>query len=225
MNLTLPNKSFETLVLGGVPRVHLLPKEVAERRKSLAIRRGLLTGLGAAVVLVVIGVAVASFGLATANSNQSSEQSKTALVLTQLSKFSAVTTVQGQVDDVKTTQPVATQGEILWAPYIASLQTTLPAGVSITAFVAKLDAPVAAVPAGTATNPLIGNHVATLSVTAVGTQSSVTDWLLHVTALKGIVNATPGAVALSPITKLYTVNVDLLVSDVVLAHRFSEGSK
>lgn len=212
-------KSAEGLVLGGVPRVHLLPPEVEGQRKVRAFRRSLLTGLAASVIVVILAIAATSLLLTSAVAQQADEQARGLLLATQLKKYSAVTGVQAQVDAITAAQPVAVQGEILWAPFVATLQASLPAGTSITSFTAKLDQ------AGTdaATNPLLGAHVATLSVTAEGPQDILTTWLGQLTTLKGVVNSNPGAVAISPDPGLYVVNVDLLIGTDVIADRFKTG--
>jgi len=215
-------KSTDPLELGGVPRVHLLPPEIEGQRKVRALRRSLLIGLAAAVIVAIAGVAGASLVLAGAIAAQQQEQAQGLLLTTQLKKYSAVTGVQTQVDAIIAGQPVAVSGEILWEPFIASLQATLPAGTAITSFKAKLD--VAPADAALVPNPLQGDHVATLSVTATGPQESLTAWLSQLAGLKGVVNATPGDISISPDSGVYVTNVDLLLSKDVVADRFKAGN-
>ena len=49
-----------TVVFGAVPRAHLMPPEVALRRKESARRRGLVA-IVALVVVLVVGAVAASF--------------------------------------------------------------------------------------------------------------------------------------------------------------------
>ena len=225
MRLALASPSNDALVLGGTPRAHLLPKEVAAQRKAKSLRRNLLLGLAGVVVVVIGGVAFVSIQLAAANADQLTAQSQTAALTAQQRKYGAVTSVQSQVQDIKTVQPLAVSGEILWGPYIESLQATLPAGVTIVQFDAKLaQAPTSATSAPTAATPLQGDHVATLSVTAMGPQAAISQWLAIVPSLKGVVNSNPGAVAVSPDGQ-YKANVDLLIGKDVLAQRFTKVAK
>jgi hypothetical protein len=142
------------------------------------------------------------------------------LLATQLKKYSAVTGVQSQVDAIIATQPTGVAGEILWAPFIATVQATLPAGTVITNFTAKLDA----VGSDGTTNLLVGDHVATVSVTAQGPQDILTGWLAQLTSIKGVVGATPGDFAIGTDPGQYVVNVDLLVNSDVVADRFKTGN-
>ncbi len=207
------------LELGAVPRVHLLPPEVEGQRKVKAFRRSLLAGLAFAVLAVIIATGGVSLLLAGALAAQAVEQAQAVSIATQLKKYSSVTGVQTQVDAITAAQPVAVDREILWSPFMATLQATLPAGVVVTSFTAQLN------PAGTTvtTNPLVGDHVATISVTARGPQSVLTDWLGQLTTVKGVVGATPGAFSISPDPAQYVVNVDLLINSDVTAHRFPAG--
>jgi hypothetical protein len=206
------------IVLGGPPRVHLLPPEIEGQRKVRAFRRSALAVLAASVLVVIVAIGATSLLLAAALAQQSSEQAQGLQLATQIKKYSSVTGVQTQVDNVTAAQPIAVKGEILWEPYIASIQSTLPAGVVITSIVAKLDPALES--GATKSNPLNGDHVATVSVTAIGPQAGVTAWLTELVTLKGVVTATPGAVAVSPDPALYVANVDLLLSAAMVADRF-----
>ncbi|MEP6481577.1 MAG: hypothetical protein ABJA94_06165 [Rhodoglobus sp.] len=171
------------------------------------------------MVVVILSVAGATVFLTSALAQQSDARDQGLILATQVKKYSAVTGVQSHVDAITTAQPVAVNGEILWTPFIATLQASLPAGTTISSIVAKLDLP----GSEAATNPLVGDHVATLSVTAAGPQNVVTAWLGQLTNLKGVVNATPGAVAISPDPGVYVVNVDLLIGSDAVADRFKTG--
>ncbi len=208
------------LVVAGSPRVHLLPPEIEGQRKERAFRRTLVAVLAGSVLLVIIAVGAISLLLAVSLAGQAAEQQQGVLLAQQLKKYSSVTGVQTQVDRITGAQPVAVKGEILWEPFIASIQGTLPAGVSITSFTAKLDPSSGGAAAG---DPLTGEHVAIVSVTALGPQDLLTPWLNKLLTLKGVVNATPGAVAISPDPAFYVVNVDLLISSDVVANRFVVG--
>jgi hypothetical protein len=211
---TLP----DVLTIGGVPRVHLLPKEVEVQRKAKALRRYLLMGLAGVVALVAVGYGVASLSVASAVAGQATEQARSLQLITEQGKYNAVTTVQNQVDDIKGLQPVIVNGEILWADYIGQLQGTLPAGVSLSNIKARLDTTAG----GDSTVPLQGEHVATISATANGSQALLSQWLTQVITLKGVVNATPGTIAVTGTPGVYSVNVTIGVNSDVIATRFAE---
>jgi hypothetical protein len=207
------------VVLSGVPRVHLLPQEFVEARTAGVVRKRLIVGIIAAAVLVGAGAAAATYQLGVANSALAAEQARTALLGVETAKYGPVTTIQTQVGAITVAQPIASTGEILWGPYMAKVQATLPAGTGITAFTAKLaDSAVV----GTVPKPMEAPHIAVLSLTADSPQASVSDWLDNLAKLPGFVSATPGNVVRVAETGRYTVNVDLLLDKDVLSLQFDK---
>ena len=176
-----------------------------------------LIGSLAAVVVAAGGASVA---LVTANSGLAADQANSGTLLAQQSKYRPVTTVQTQVNDIRVMQPIAASGEILWEPFAASVQATLPSGTTITGIDARLEtaATVAAVSV-----PLQGVHVATVTITANSPQAPISNWLDNLASIKGFVDATPGSVALDPQTGRYIVTVTLHVNTSALADRFVKG--
>lgn len=209
-----------TLILGGTPRVLLLPREVRDGQRSRALRRRLLAVLVVVVVLAVLATAGATFALFSANAQLASEQSRSSLLAASRAKYANVTKLQSQVDQIVASQPLAARDEILWAPYLEGIQATLPAGTVITAFTAQLvTASVGG--AAAAVDPLAPKHIADIKITADSPQQPISDWLDNLAKVKGFVAAMPGSVTLVQTTGRYTVAVDLLVSTDALAKRFT----
>ena len=75
------------LILGGPPRVHLLPPEIEGQRKERAFRGRLAAVLAGSVLLVIVAVGVVSLLLAVSLSQQSAEQSQGLLLAQQLKKY------------------------------------------------------------------------------------------------------------------------------------------
>ncbi len=209
--MTPPSSS--SVELGGTPRVHLLPPEIEDDRRARSVTRRLAGGVVAAVVLVLAGTAFAFFQVGLANAALANEQSRAAMLIVEQKKYASVTTIQQETTAISAAQPMAADGEVLWAPFVAKVQATLPAGTSITAFTGSL---VAVAP----TQLLQAPHIATLSITCDSPQAPVSDWLDNLAKLNGFVDATPNNVVLVVVTGRYTVDVDLLVNDSVLAKRF-----
>jgi Tfp pilus assembly protein PilN len=209
-----------SLVLGGIPRVRLLPREVRDGQKSRALRRRLLATLVIVVIVAVLATIGATFALVTSNTQLADEQSRSLLLAASRAKYSDVTKLQSQVAEITTSQPLAADGEILWAPYLESIQATLPAGTTITAFTAELaDTKTAA--AASTTGPIAPDHIADVKITADSPQQPISDWLDNLAKVPGFVAAMPGSVTLSAETGHYTVDVDLLVNKDALANRFT----
>jgi hypothetical protein len=183
------------LTIGGEPRVHLLPAEVIGRRKVKLLKRRLLIAGGLVVVIVGAGYGLATYTLATSQSQLAAAQSATAALVTQQATYGAVTKVNSDIDSIVQSQKTATAQEILWAPYLQSIEATLPGDGSITAFSAGLDAPFGGVPSSaTSATPLQGPRIATITLTVNMVQSEIPAWLNTLPSLKGFVDATPNSV-------------------------------
>lgn len=219
--ITLGRPSVDaSLILGGIPRVRLLPREVGEGQKTRALRRRLLAGLAVVVLLAILGTVGATFALFTANAQLASEQSRSTLLATSRAKYGDVTKLQSQVDQIVTSQPLADAGEILWAPYLKQIQASLPAGTTITAFTASTGTAATAT-ATTAANSLTPIHIADVKITADSPQQPISDWLDNLAKVKGFVAALPGSVTRVETTGHYTVEVDFLVNSDALSKRFA----
>lgn len=214
--ITLGRPSADaSLILGGMPRVRLLPREVGEGQKTRTLRRRLLAGLVIVVVLAILSTVAATLVLFTSNAQLASEQSRSTLLAASRVKYADVTKLQSQVDQIVTSQPLADAGEILWAPYLQEIQASLPAGTTITAFTASTAT------ATSVTNALTPTHIADVKITADSPQQPISDWLDNLAKVKGFVAALPGSVTRVETTGHYTVEVDLLVNSDALSERFA----
>jgi Tfp pilus assembly protein PilN len=212
------------LAIGGDPRVHLLPLEVTERKKVKNLKRRLLLAGAFVVVLVVAGYGLATVVLSTAQSQLDSAHNTTALLLSQQAKYGDVTKVNSDAAAILQAQKTATAQEILWAPYLASIEATLPGDAAITAVNAGIDAPLGAAPAagGTAV-PLQGPRIATVSLTVNMQQSEIPAWLNTLPSLTGYVDATPDSVTQSSGSD-YVLVVTLHINDKALSGRYTKAA-
>ena len=220
--ITFGRVSNDALVFGGSPQVHLLPGEIDDQRKAKAFRRTLLMGLAGVVVVVIAGVAFVSIGLVAANASLATEQARAVQIATEGTKYGAVTAVQGQVQSIKTIQPLVTKGEILWTPFMATVAAKLPADTIITAFNTRIDSPIVANAAGVPANPLDVAHAATVTVTGSGPQISVQAWMAQLPSVKGVVAATPSVVMYNEDTHQYDGTVVLELGSSLVATRFGK---
>jgi hypothetical protein len=211
----------ETLVLGGIPRVHLLPTEVAKGQRAKSQRRLLLAVLGGVVVLVIAGIGAATVAVFSANASLSAEQARTAGLLVEQRKFGSVTSVQAQVNDIKAAQTLGVDGEVAWQPYFGTVQATLLPGMSITSIQTTL----ATASQAAGTEALQAPYIATVLIEAHSPKAQISDWLKALGTLKGFVDANPGNVQLDETSGDYTVNVVMHVNSDALADRFVAGKK
>jgi hypothetical protein len=190
------------LVIGGEPRVHLLPAEVVERKNLRALKRKLLTYGAIVVVLVIVAYGVATFMLSTAQSQLDSARADTASLLVQQAKYGQVTKVNTDIDAIKSAQTSTTTQEIMWAPLVQSLEGTLPPDASLASVTASLDSPIGSstTSAGTSATPSIplqGPRIATVTVDVTMSQSEVPGWIDRLPTIKGYVDAEVASVTQS----------------------------
>jgi len=219
--ITLGRPVSDVIVLGASPRVQLLPPEVVQDKRARAVRRRLIAALVVVVVVVLLATGGAVVSLAGASAQLVGEQARSALLNAQRAKLVEVTTLQSQVDGIKTAQPIAADGQILWEPYLTAVGDTLPAGTTITGFSAQLDGADADATADSTTV----KHAAILTITADSPQAPISDWLDNLATVPGFLGAMPGSVTLIPDTGHYTVAVSLLIGDKALAKQFDAKKK
>jgi Tfp pilus assembly protein PilN len=212
---------IEGLVIGGEPRVHLLPPQVLARKKGRAFRRKLGVGLVAVIVLVALGVGLATVSLAASQAALLTAQQQSSSILQQQAKYGDVLKVKADAVTIQTGQKQATTQEISWQPFINSFEATLPADASITSITASIDSPFAVAPV--ITDPLQGPRVATVAATLSMSQSEIAGWLNSLPALKGFVDVTPNSVTLGT-GNAYVVSITLHLSKDALANRFTKDA-
>ena len=212
------------LVIGGVPRVDLLPPEVKARRKAKAIHRLLGYGVAAVALVVVAAIGgVSALGL-QAQAQLSSAQLQTGVILAQQKKYLEVRQVQREVSLVQAAQQVGASTEISWKDYLMKVQSTLPANVVIKTVTIDSATPLAIYAQPTA--PLQGARVATLTFEATSpTLPEVQVWLTALATLPGFADATPGSVSLDPTNNVYTAKITMHINEAAFDGRFAAKGK
>lgn len=214
----------DDLIIGGEPRVDLLPPEVLKHRKAKAMRRSLGIAVVGLLVIVIAGTAGAMVLSDQAQEKLLAEQSLTADLLAEQTKYGEVRTAQAQVDLVKAAQLVGASTEIDWKLYLQGVQATLPASVAIKSVTVDSATPILLYEQATA--PLQGARVATVSFSASSaTLPDVSTWLNGLATLPGFADALPASVSLDETTQLYTVNITMHVNEAAFAQRFVEKEK
>jgi type II secretory pathway pseudopilin PulG len=210
------------VVVGGEPRVHLLPSDVVGRKKSKALRRRMLTLLVLVLIVVAGAYGAVTLSLASAQSALQTAQARTAVLLQQQAKYGQIVKVKSDIGSIQTNQKTATAQEILWQPFVKNLGATLPADAIITVFTGSIDSPFAS--SADAAIPLQGPHIATVDVTVLMTQGEIAPWLDALPKLKGFVDAVPDSVTSTNDTT-YTVVVTLHLNEKALSGRFAKTAE
>lgn len=212
------------LVVGGEPRVDLLPMEVRAQRRASSTRRSLGYGVAATVVVVALAGGGAAALSISAQANLATSQAETGTILAQQTKFLDVRQVQDQVALATAAQQVGASTEIDWKSYLDKVQATLPANVVITTVNVDSATPLALFSQATA--PLQGARVATVAFTATSpTLPQVPEWLVALAKLPGFADATPGTVTLDTTANSYTVNMTMHINQDAFDKRFAAKGK
>lgn len=212
--------SASTIVVGGEPRVELLPPEIAEAQRGRAIRRSMIGIIVA--VLIVIGAAYggATFLASSAQQRLDAENARTADLLAQQQEYIVVRTTQERLATAEAALVVGSSTEINLADFLAEVQSRLPAGAAIST--ANVDSSTPMDGYAQATVPLQPQRIATFNF-AVRTLAinDVRDWLISLEDVPGFADAVPGAVTLQVEDGSYLSAVTLHVNSLALSNRFA----
>jgi len=214
-------KNRTALVLGGEPRVELLPPEVALREKAKSMRRIAALGVLAAVVVVGGGYTLASLNNASAQTALTEAQGRTNALLAEQQKYAKVTTATSLTDNVVVARSLNASTEVLWGTLMSEVSATLPAGVSIESATMKGRSPWE--PALVAAGPLRSPRVATVSmVISSPTIFDVTAIVRGLGAVPGFADATPDSISFDTSYKS-TITFD--VNEKALSGRFAKDAE
>ncbi|MDY7529125.1 MULTISPECIES: hypothetical protein [unclassified Cryobacterium] len=212
------------LIVGGVPRVDLLPPEIYKERAAAVIRRRLLIGVFGVIAIMAVGTGASTVLALQAQGQLADEQARTSSLLAEQTKYIEVRSVQAKVTLVQAAQQVGVSTEIDWKKYLDSVQATLPSTVSIDTVTLDFASPIFAYAQPTA--PLQGARVGTVKFTAKSAVlPDVPTWLNALSTLPGFADALPGSVTLDATTKTYTVDITMHVNDAAYAKRFATVGK
>jgi Tfp pilus assembly protein PilN len=212
------------LVVGGEPRVDLLPPEIQKERAAAIMRRRLLIAVVGVVAVVVVAAGATTVLAVQAQTKLQDEQGRTASLLAEQTKYREVRTVQAQVGLIEAAQQVGASTEIDWKKYLQRVQATLPGSVTIDTVSVDSASPLAIYVQSIA--PLQGARVATVTFTAQSrVLPDVPTWLDSLTTLPGFADALPGSVDRNPADGVYTVKITMHINDAAYAKRFAVEGK
>jgi hypothetical protein len=224
--LSRGSEQIEGLVLGGEPRVHLIPPTVLARKKGKDLRRRLGLGIVGVIVLVAAGLGLATLSTAGSQNSLLAAQQQTTSILQEQAKYGDVLKVKADAASIQASQKTATAQEILWAPFYKSFEATVPSGGVITALSVSLDNPLgknsASTGASSSSAPLQGAHVATIQGTLTMPQGSIAGWLDSLPALTGFVDVTPSSITGAGTN--YTVSITMHINSAAFANRFTKDA-
>jgi Tfp pilus assembly protein PilN len=172
-----------------MPRVNLLPPEIAEKHK---VRRAQLamvaTGL-AAVAVVGVMYTQQSAKVSQAEAAKTEALAATTRLNTQLADLRPVQDAYAQVDLARTTLATAMQYDVQWSQYLHDLTLRIPDNVWLTSYTVKLDGGASAAAPGGAGGPVLDPGLGTVTFTGTAlTHDDVAAWLESLAKQKGYAN-------------------------------------
>jgi hypothetical protein len=177
------------LVIGGTPRVDLLPPEVRAKYRSGSMRRG----LGALVVVMAIatggGIALATLLSVASSAALAAEQQTTQDLLAQQLEFVEVTQLKNESVAIEQARVVGGSTEILWPAYLAAVKATMPAGTDPKVIGVQSSSPIATIDQPTV--PLQQPRVASIKLSLSAPDfATVAAWIAALPGLTGYADAT-----------------------------------
>lgn len=210
----------DELVLGGEPRINLLPPEVTDQATTRALRKKLILATAAVLVVVIVGIGGAFWHATQSTLNLINAQADTAELLSEQTKYVKVREVQVEVDTALAARAVGGWTEVDWKAYLQQVRGVLPADVSIDAVAIDSTSPFAAFVQPTAA--LQSPRVATLSITIASPGlPTVPQWLEALQTLPGFADAVPGSITEKE-GGAYTVVVTMHINAAAFSGRFTD---
>lgn len=215
-------RGAQQLVIGGIPRVDLLPSEVHVHRRQRATVRRAWAGVVLVALVVGIGTGAASLARSSAADDLATAQAETLSLQQQQQQFSEVRTTESASALLRSAQTVGGATEIDWAATLAAVEAKLPDGVAITGV--TIDSATAEDPYAQSDDPLQPQRIATLTVDATSaTLPSVPAWITSLRDLRGFADATANSVSKGDaVGGGYTVNMTIHLDEKAYDDRYAE---
>ncbi len=196
------------LVIGGEPRVDLLPPEVRVARRGAATRRGLLVLLAVCLLIVVGGYVFASMEATAANNRLTAEQSTTTTLLGEQQKYITVRQVDVGISSAEAATRVGLSTEVDWAKLLGQMTAGLPG--SVTGITIESVTPIQSF--AQPTIALSTGRIATVNmIVAVSSIPAANEWITSLANIKGVSSTSVSSVQAQD-AGVFTVNATIAIN-------------
>lgn len=211
-------KPLPGLVLGGEPRVNLLPPEVFAASKARGTRRLLVALVAVVVLLVGGGYAFAFLRAATAQADLAAAQGRTAALIAEQQQYADATRLATLVTASTTTRVLATSMEIIWADVFDEVAAFLPPN-AFSDWSAAGVSPWEAVPApaGVLRQPRVASITLVISSP---TPLDATALFRRLAGVEGFVDASIDKLVLADVGATYETTITINLGSASLSDRF-----
>ncbi|MEI7647948.1 MAG: hypothetical protein WCJ48_06640, partial [Actinomycetes bacterium] len=163
-----------------IPRVNLLPPEIAEATRFDQMKRIMAASIVGVFGVVILAAVVASFQVSAAQSELADAQATGTSLQNQVSQFTDVPKVFAEVQSAQAQLSSAMGNEVRWSTYLGDLSLTIPSNVGLTSMTIRQD------PATSVTSALGATGIATVSFEGQASSSkSVATFLDSLAKQKG----------------------------------------
>lgn len=218
--------------LAAMPRVNLLPPEIAEAAKLKRLKSVLLVLLVAVLGLVVLGFLMASGQIGAAEDDLAAAEDQGAKLQAETAEYAEVPEVLGAVQVAQNNLVTASAPEIRWSFYLNDLSLTIPSTTRIASMTAvnQLAAiqvnGAAAETTGSGMTPLGQVSVGSVSFTGMSTDlDAIAAWLQSLSRQDGYIEPTLSSATKAELTdtvgEFYDVESTTQMSADAVSGRFA----
>lgn len=213
----------DTYEPGWMIYADLTPPELISARRLRALRRSMLLGLGALVVVIVLLFLATLVRGRQAADDLAREQAVSSQLVTQQARYGVVTQIEGSTAGVRAQLATLMADEVDVTGVLTSITATLPRGVALTAVQTTVNAGGTAAGGSAGTTSLDTSGAVQIGqVTLAGTAPGLESVSAYVDAL----SRRPGLVDVVPVTNqgtgtAFTFSITAAVTDAVLTDRYS----
>jgi Tfp pilus assembly protein PilN len=151
-----------------MPRVNLIPPEIAEKAMFRKVQMGLGVGVAAAVGVVGLLTLSASHGVSSAQDSLDQATAKSTTLIAQKAKFNNVTAIHAAADAAQAQLTTAMGQEVRYSQLMHDLSLSVPSTVWLKGMTFTQAAPAASTP-GAAVTGTAGATTAAAAPTSIGT--------------------------------------------------------
>jgi Tfp pilus assembly protein PilN len=185
--------TLTTTQLAALPRVNLLPPEIAEKRRARMIQAGMGAAFAASLVVVGAVYFMAHSSATHAQSDLAAAQSQNTSLRAEITKYAGDESKRAELSAQQTMLSTAMGNEIQWSHFMNDLSLRIPDNI----WVKHMTFAETAVPGGTAASAPAGPNAAVLADAGIGkisfegvayTHDDVATWLDSLAREKGYAN-------------------------------------
>lgn len=222
----MSKKIVETLAVGSLPRVDLLPAATKDAIRRRPIVRRLVVGVVAVALATLLAVAGASLLALIAGDRLQAERERSESLLAAQLEFAEARAVANALDEATAAQTLGTQYEADWNALLEEIKATLPEGVTLRSVQGKLSE---ALLAGTGDEqgvvneiPLRGASVGSFVIEA-GSENvpDVEAWLGRLEGITGFAGIAPPTSVNGGVNEGYVVKIEVLIDEGIFIGRFA----